>query len=139
MAEFNISGGPSSDELGQSLLQDARAQSARRRRQERGSTKDVVANLLLGVAGQYIGSTLTQNFNDKLNTFLNSENVLTERALARSAVDESKRLVERDQLANNSEAGRREYYRVFLENDISSRVNERLNQMGGVYNQTDVE
>lgn len=138
MAEFNISGGPSSDELGQSLLQDARAQSARRRRQERGSTKDAVANLLLGVAGQYIGSTVTQNFNDKLNTFVNSENVLTERALSRSAVDESKRLVERDQLANNSEVGRREYYRTFLENDISSRVNERLSQMGGVYNQTDI-
>ena len=138
MAEFNISGGPSSDELGQSLLQDAKAQSGRRRQQERGSTKDAVANLLLGVAGQYIGSALTQNFNDKLNTFVNSENVLTERALARSAVDESKRLVERDQLANNSEVGRREYYRTFLENDISSRVNERLSQMGGVYNQTDV-
>jgi len=138
MAEFNISGGPSSDELGQSLLQDAKAQSGRRRQQERGSTKDAVANLLLGVAGQYIGSALTQNFNDKLNTFVNSENVLTERALARSAVDESKRLVERDQLAKNSEVGRREYYRTFLENDISSRVNERLSQMGGVYNQTDV-
>ena len=75
MAEFNISGGPTSDELGRSLLQDAKAQSARRRQEQRGSTKDAIANLLLGVAGQYIGSTVTQNFNDRVNTFLNSENV----------------------------------------------------------------
>ena len=145
MAEFNISGGPSSDELGQSLLQDARAQSARRRRQERGSTKDAVANLLLGVAGQYIGSTLTQNFNDKLNTFLNSENVLTERALARSAVDESKRLVERDQLAQNHEGGRRAFYQTFLETDIKARTEERLREIGrtnaglaGTYNSREI-
>ena len=145
MAEFNISGGPSTDELGQSLLQDARAQSARRRQQERGSTKDAVANLLLGVAGQYIGSTVNQNFNDKLNTFVNSENVLTERALARSAVDESKRLVERDQLAQNHEGGRRAFYQAFLETDIKARTEERLREIGrtkaglaGSYNQRDI-
>ena len=145
MAEFNIASGPSSDELGKSLLQDARTQSETRRRQERGSTKDAVANLLLGIAGQYVGSTVTQNFNDKLNTFVNSENVLTERALARSAVDESKRLVEQDQLAQNHEGGRRAYYQSFLETDIKARTEERLREIGrtnaglaGTYNSREV-
>ena len=101
MAEFDLNQNPLAN--AKSLLQDARQTN---RRQKRDDTK----SMLFKLAGQVVGGVLQGRQVDKFNTFMNKENVLSERAVVRSAVDNAQKVAERAKTAISYAGGKEAFF-----------------------------
>jgi len=91
-------------ENAQSLLEDAQAN--RRRQQKRNDR-----SLLLNLTGQVIGGVLQGRQKEKYNKFMNSEPVMQERGVVRSAVDQAQKIAERSKAASSYQGGKEAYFR----------------------------
>lgn len=106
-------------ENAQSLLEDAQAN---RRRQQKRSDRA----LLLNLAGQVIGNVLQGRQVEKFNTFMNKKNVMDERAIVRSAVDNAQNVAERARTAASYEGGKDAYFRNELVQTYKASLDTRL-------------
>ena len=119
-------------ENAQSLLEDAQAN---RRRQQKRSDRA----LLLNLAGQVIGNVLQGRQVEKFNTFMNKKNVMDERAIVRSAVDNAQNVAERARTAASYAGGKDAYFRNELVQTYKASLDSRLAADGKPYSETHVQ
>ena len=119
-------------ENAQSLLEDAQAN---RRRQQKRNDRD----LLLNLTGQVIGGVLQGRQQEKYNKFMNSEAIMQERGVVRSAVDKAQRIAERSKTASSHQGGKEAYFRDELIQLYKAQLDTNLSKDGEYYNQADVQ
>jgi hypothetical protein len=119
-------------ENAQSLLEDAQAN--RRRQQKRNDR-----SLLLNLTGQVIGGVLQGRQKEKYNKFMNSEPVMQERGVVRSAVDQAQKIAERSKAASSYQGGKEAYFRDELIQLYKAQLDTNLSKDGQYYNQADVQ
>lgn len=119
-------------ENAQSLLEDAQAN---RRRQQKRSDRALLFNL----AGQVIGNVLQGRQVEKFNTFMNKKNVMDERAIVRSAVDNAQNVAERARTAASYEGGKDAYFRNELVQTYKASLDTRLGAEGKPYSETHIQ
>ena len=119
-------------ENAQSLLDDARAN---RRNQRRRNDRD----LLLNLTGQVIGNVLQGRQVEKFNKFMNQKDVLDERAIVRSAFDNSQKVAERAKTAASFAGGRDNYFFDELTQTFKASLDTRLAKDGLPYSETHVQ
>lgn len=116
----------------ESLLQQARQN---RRRRERDDTKSMLFNL----AGQVIGNVLQGRQVEKYNAFMNKKDVLDERAIVRSAVDNSQKTVEKARLASSYTGGKKAFFENELFQTYKAHLDTRMSAESPYYNQAHVD
>lgn len=130
MAEFDLNQNPLAN--AKSLLQDARQTN---RRQKRDDTK----SMLFKLAGQVVGGVLQGRQVDKFNTFMNKENVLSERAVVRSAVDNAQKVAERAKTAISYAGGKEAFFNDELVQTYKASLDARLAKDNKPYSDTHVQ
>ena len=116
----------------ESLLQEARQN---RRRQERDDTKGMLFNL----AGQVIGNVMQGRQVEKYNKFMNQESVLGERAVVRSAVDNSQKTVEKARIASSYTGGKKAFFEDELFQTLKAHLDTSLSAENPYYNQAQAD
>lgn len=119
-------------ENAQSLLQETRQN---RRRQEKDDTKGMLFNL----AGQLIGNVMQGRQVEKYNKFMNQESVLGERAVVRSAVDNSQKTVEKARIASSYTGGKKAFFQDELFQTYKAHLDTRLSAENPYYNQAQAD
>ena len=119
-------------ENAQSLLDDAREN---RRNQRRRNDRD----LLLNLAGQVIGGVLQGRQQEKFTDFMNTEGVLQERAIVRSAVDKAQGFADRARTAASYAGGKRAFFDNELNQTYEAQLQSTLGKDGKYYDQAHVK
>tara|TARA_R100000388_G_C7238452_1_gene159508 strand:+ start:381 stop:1949 length:1569 start_codon:yes stop_codon:yes gene_type:complete len=119
-------------ENAQSLLDNARAD--RRSQRRRNDT-----SLLFNLAGQILGGVLQGRQQEKFTNFMNTEGVLQERALVRSAVDKAQGFADRARTAASYAGGKRAFFDNELNQTYEAQLQSTLGKDGSYYDQANVK